>query len=206
VILGAGTVGTHAAQIALGMGAAVTLFDIDLERLRWVESVLSGRLSTVAAGPPAIAQAVAGADVVIGAVLVPGDRAPVLVTEAMVRTMLRGAVIVDVAVDQGGCVETIHRTTHSDPTYTVHGVRHCGVANLPGLVPHTATLALCNATLPYALRLADQGLACAVAASPPLAAGMNTYRGAITHPAVARALGLDYVPLSAEAERTAAAG
>ncbi len=200
VILGAGTVGTHAAVIALGMGAAVTLFDINLDRLRWIDSALSGRLTTVAASAPAIARAVRTADVVIGAVLIPGARAPVLVTETMVRTMPRGAVIVDVAVDQGGCVETIHRTTHSDPTYVLHGVLHYGVANLPGAVPHTSTMALCNATLPYALRLANQGLGATVT-DPALAAGVNTHRGTVTHPAVAAALGLIYTPLTAEAMR-----
>ena len=193
VILGAGTVGTHAAQIALGMGAAVTVFDINLERLRWIDTAVAGRLTTVAASAPAIAQAVHTADAVIGAVLVPGARTPVLVTEAMVREMPPGAVIVDVAVDQGGCVETIHRTTHSDPTYLLHGVLHYGVANQPGSVPNTATVALCNATLPYALQLANAGPVCAAAASPALAAGVNTYEGAITHPAVAQALGLDWV-------------
>jgi alanine dehydrogenase len=199
VILGAGTVGTHAARIALGMGAAVTVFDIDLERLRVIESTLSGRLTTVAASAPGIAREVEEADVVIGAVLVPGARAPVLVTEAMVRTMPAGAVIIDVAVDQGGCVETIRPTTQSDPVYHLHSVLHYGVANLPGAVPRSSTMALCNATLPYVLRLANHGLARAVETSPPFAAGVNTYRGTVAHPAVAQAQSLTYVPLSIEA-------
>lgn len=195
VVLGAGTVGTEAARIALGMGAEVTLFDASLVRLRQLDPLLHGRLTTVAASPPAIAHALRRADAVIGAVLVPGARAPRLVSEELVRSMLPGSVIIDVAVDQGGCVETIRLTSHSDPTYLVHGVVHYGVPNMPGAVPRTSTIALCNASLPYALQLANLGINGAIAASPALAAGVNTYRGAVTHPAVAEALGHQYTPI-----------
>lgn len=187
VVLGAGTVGTNATRIALGMGAQVTLLDRNLERLRRLDLALGGRAVTMASSPAAIAEAVRHADAVIGAVLVPGGRAPILVTEAMVATMQPGAVIIDVAVDQGGCVETIRPTTHSDPVYTVHGVLHYGVTNMPAAVPRTATMALCDATLPYVLRLAEhEG---DIFADEALELGVNTYQGVIIHAAVAAALG-----------------
>ena len=153
VIIGGGVVGTNAAHIALGMDANVIILDTNLDRLRFLEHVLHGRLTTVASNSYNIAEAVQNADLVIGGVLIKGARAPRLVTREMVSTMHQGSVIADVAVDQGGCVETIHVTTHSDPTYIVDGVVHYGVANMPGAVPRTSTLALSNATLPYVLRI-----------------------------------------------------
>jgi alanine dehydrogenase len=195
VVLGAGTVGTHAARIALGLGAEVAIFDINLERLRNLDLALHGRVTTRAASPPTIEEAVRTADVVIGAVLVPGAKAPVVVTDEMVQAMPGGSVIVDVAVDQGGCVQTIHPTAHSNPTYTVHGVVHYGVTNMPGAVPRTSTIALTNASLPYVRRLADEGFSQAVRSSPALAAGVNTYQAGITRREVAEALNREYVPL-----------
>lgn len=199
VVLGAGTVGTNATRIALGMGAQVTLLDRNLERLRRLDLALGGRAVTMASSPAAIAEAVRHADAVIGAVLVPGGRAPILVTEAMVATMQPGAVIIDVAVDQGGCVETIRPTTHSDPVYTVHGVLHYGVTNMPAAVPRTATMALCDATLPYVLRLAEhEG---DIFADEALELGVNTYQGVIIHAAVAAALGAQSGTSAARAPR-----
>ena len=185
VILGAGTVGTHAAQVALGMGARVTLLDINMERLRYLSEVLNGRLTTLASNTTNIAEAIANADGVIGAVLIPGARAPHLVTRDMLPDMYNGSVIVDVAVDQGGCVETTHPTTHSNPTYFVEGVLHYGVANMPGAVPRTSSFALANATLPYILKVANMGLDDAMRGDPGLAKGLNTYQGHITYDAVA---------------------
>ncbi len=185
VILGGGTVGTNAAKVALGMGARVTLLDINLERLRYLDDVLQGRITTMYSNASNIAQVIRTADALIGAVLITGARAPRLVTREMLRDMPDGSVIVDVAVDQGGCVETTHPTTHADPTYYVEGVLHYGVANMPGAVPRTSTLALSNATLRYILKVADLGLHEALRNDPGLAKGLNTYRGQITHPGVA---------------------
>ena len=196
VILGGGTVGTAAAQVALGMGADVTILDVHIDRLRYLAQVLPGRLTTLFSNPYNIAEAVKFADVLVGAVLIKGAKAPRLVTREMVRTMTPGSVIVDVAIDQGGSVETIHPTTHSDPTYLVDGVIHYGVTNMPGAVPRTSTYALSNATLPYVRALADQGLAAAVRADPALARGVNVLAGHITYPAVAQAFGLPYAKLS----------
>jgi alanine dehydrogenase len=196
VVLGAGNVGWNAAQIAAGMEADVSLLDLDLTRLRWIDQIHWGRITTVASNRGSVERAVAEADLVIGAVLVPGGRAPTVVTEDMVRGMLPRSVIVDVAVDQGGCVETIHETTHADPVYEVHGVLHYGVGNIPGAVPHTSTHALTNATLPYLAALAVHGVAGAVAARPELAAGVNTCAGRVTNAAVAEALGRPAVPLA----------
>jgi alanine dehydrogenase len=190
VVIGAGTVGTHAAQVALGMGANVTLFDVNLDRLRYLDEVMRGRLTTQYSNQTNIAEAVAHADALIGAVLVPGARAPRLVTREMVAAMPNGSVIVDVAVDQGGCVETTRPTTHSDPTYYEEGVLHYGVANMPGAVPRTSSLALSNATLRYILRIADMGAAAALESDPGLAKGLNVAGGAIHYPAVAEAFGL----------------
>lgn len=194
-IIGGGTVGTNAAKIALGMGAHVVIIDKNLDRLRYLEDVLHGNLTTLASNPLNIANAVRRADLLIGAVLIHGARAPKLVTREMVGTMKPGSVIVDVAIDQGGCVETSKPTTHSHPTYEVDGVIHYGVTNMPGAVPRTSTYALSNATLPYALLLADHGFEGAVKGNPALAKGVNTYRGAVTYPAVAEAFGLEYTPL-----------
>ena len=196
VVIGAGTVGTNAAQVALGMGAQVILIDVNLDRLRYLSEVLHGNLITLMSNHRNVAQAVQGAEVVIGAVLVPGARAPKLVTREMVASMEPGSVIIDVAVDQGGCVETSRPTTHSDPIYLVDGVIHYCVPNMPGAVPRTSTYALSNATQPYVLKLANLGLEEAVRQDPALALGVNIYRGHITHPAVAEAFGLEYVPLA----------
>ncbi len=190
VIIGAGTVGTNAAQIALGMGAQVTLLDIDLERLRYLDDTLHGRLTTLYSNESHIREALTTADALIGGVLVPGARAPRLVTRDMLSLMAPGSVIVDVAVDQGGCVETTHATTHSDPTYFVDGVLHYGVANMPGAVPRTSSFALSNATLRYALRLADKGVAGAFMQDPGLVKGLNVQNGKVTYAAVAEAFGI----------------
>ncbi|MEW6231170.1 MAG: alanine dehydrogenase [Chloroflexota bacterium] len=195
VIIGGGTVGINAAQIALGLGAQVTIIDKNVERLRYLSEVLHGRLVTLMSNPLNIAQAVSYADLVIGAVLVPGAKAPNLVTREMVKTMKTGSVVVDVAVDQGGCVETCHPTTHSAPTYTVDGVVHYCVTNMPGAVPRTSTYALSNVTLPYALKLANLGFVNAVKADPALAKGVNVYAGHVTYKAVADAFGMEYHPL-----------
>ena len=192
VIIGGGVVGTNAAQIALGMDANVIILDTNLDRLRYLEHVLDGRLTTIASNSYNIAEAVSMADLVIGGVLIPGARAPKLVTRDMVSSMRDGSVIVDVAVDQGGCVETIKVTTHSNPTYIVDGVVHYGVANMPGAVPRTSTLALSNATLPYVLRLAGHGAEAAMAADPGLALGLNVYKGHVTYQAVAEAFNMPY--------------
>lgn len=195
-IIGGGVVGVNAAQIALGMGAQTVILDINAERLRYLDQVLHGNFNTLSSNPRNIADAVRVSDAVIGAVLVRGARAPRLVTREMISTMKPGSVVVDVAVDQGGCIETIHPTSHSDPVYEVDGVLHYGVTNMPGAVPRTSTYALSNATLPYGLRLARHGLRAAVAADPGLALGVNVLQGKITYPAVAEAFGLEYTPLS----------
>jgi alanine dehydrogenase len=190
VVLGAGNVGWNAAWIAQGMEAEVILLDKSLDRLRFVDQIHRGRIMTMASNRGAIERWVAEADLVIGAVLVPGGRAPTLVTEEMVRAMKRGAVIVDVAVDQGGCVETTRETTHDAPVYSVHDVIHYAVGNMPGAVPHTSTYALTNATLAYIQAVADDGLRAALDRDPALMAGLNTLRGHIVRPAVAEALGM----------------
>lgn len=195
-ILGAGVVGTNAAQIALGMGASVIVLDIDAERLRYLDQVLHGRLSTMSANPYNIAEAVKRADLLIGAVLVKGAKAPCLVTREMIRRMEPGSVVVDVAVDQGGCCETICPTSHSDPVYVVDGVLHYGVTNMPGAVPRTSTYALSNATLPYLMKLAEEGIEEAIKNDAVLAKGINVYKGKVTYQAVADALDLEYTPLS----------
>ncbi len=195
VVVGGGIVGTNAAQIALGMGAAVTIIDLNVERLRYLDHVLHGRLTTLASNRRNVADAVADADLVVGAVLIPGAKAPKLVTKDMVADMRPGSVIVDVAIDQGGCIETVRPTTHSSPTFVVDGVVHYGVTNMPGAVPRTSTLALSNVTLPFGLKLADMGLERAVSADQSLAKGVNVYRGKITYQSVADAFGLTYTPL-----------
>ena len=195
IVLGAGNVGWNAAWIAAGMEAEVQLLDRNLDRLRWVDQIHRGRILTLASNRGAVARAVAGADLVVGAVLLAGGRAPVLVTEDMVAAMRPGAVIVDIAIDQGGCVETARETTHSDPVYEVHGVLHYCVGNVPGSVPVTSTKALANATLPYLVELAVHGLEGAMAVDPALVPGVNTLDGHVVNPAVAEALGLPAVPL-----------
>ncbi len=198
VIIGGGTVGTNAAKVATGMGARVTLLDISTLRLRQLDDLFGPRLTTLMSTPYAIAEAVADADLLVGAVLVPGARAPKLVSEDMVRAMRPGSVIVDVAIDQGGSIATIDRiTTHTEPTYVRHGVVHYAVANMPGAVPRTSTLALTNATLPYALALADKGAERALRDSASLGRGVNTWNGHVTYKAVAEAHGMPYVALEA---------
>jgi alanine dehydrogenase len=188
VVLGAGNVGWNAAWMAAGMQAEVNLLDRDTDRLRYVDQIQMGRITTLASNRGNVERAVAEADLVIGAVLVPGGRAPVLVTEAMVRSMKPGAVVVDIAVDQGGCIETTHETTHEDPVFEAHGVIHYAVGNMPGAVPNTSTYALTNVTLPYLAELARLGVHDAVLADAPLASGMNTLRGQVVNAAVAEAL------------------
>jgi alanine dehydrogenase len=195
VVLGAGTVGTHAAQVALGMGARVTLMDINLDRLRYLSDVLTGRLTTLSSNVTNIAEAIQTADAVIGAVLIPGARAPHLVTRDMLPGMLNSSVIVDVAVDQGGCVETTHPTTHSNPTYIVDGVVHYGVANMPGAVPRTSSFGLANATLPYIVKVADMGLHDAMRDDPGFARGLNVFQGYVTYDAVADTFDLAVRPM-----------
>ena len=187
VILGGGVVGTEAAKIAVGMGAQVTIIDIDVTRLSYLETLFGSRVGLLYSNEETIAQAVAQADLLIGAVLVPGRRAPTLVTRAMVESMRSGSVIVDVAVDQGGCIETLRTTSHSEPTYEELGVVHYGVPNMPGAVPWTATQALNNSTLPYVLQLADAGLECVYDSSEPckaLLSALNVRAHRLVHPAI----------------------
>jgi alanine dehydrogenase len=197
VVIGAGTVGVNAARIALGLGADVSILDVNLDRLRAVDELFLGRVITLASNSLNLEAVLRRADLLVGAVLVAGARAPVLVTKEMVGAMKEGAVIVDVAVDQGGSVETIRPTTLLDPVYVVSGVVHYGVANMPALVPRTSTFALTNATLPYALALASKGVTAAAGADPALARGINIWRGKTVHPAVAAALGETATPLDA---------
>jgi alanine dehydrogenase len=184
-IIGGGVVGTNAARIALGFGAKVTLVDVNLNRLRELDDIFNGRLYTLASNSYNLNHAVHEADLVIGGVLIPGTTAPKIVTRAMVAGMKKGAVIVDVAIDQGGCVETARPTSHSDPSYVVDGVVHYCVTNMPGAVPHTSTLGLTNATFPYLMRLANQGAREALRQDAGLAAGLNTWMGTLTHQGVA---------------------
>ncbi len=184
-ILGGGIVGTNAARIALGFGAKTTLIDVNLNRLRELEDVFGGRLYTLASNSYNIAQATREADLVIGGVLIPGATAPKLVTREMVSNMKPGAVIVDVAIDQGGCVETAKPTSHSNPSYVVDGVVHYCVTNMPGAVPHTSTLALTNSTFPYIMRLANHGAKQAIKQDEGLAEGLNTWMGTLTYRGVA---------------------
>lgn len=193
VVLGAGSVGWNAAWIAAGMEAEVVLLDRNIDRLRWVDQIQKGRIVTVASNRGAVERHVADADLVIGAVLVAGGRAPVVVSEEVVASMKSGAVIVDVAVDQGGCVETTHETTHTDPIYVRHGVVHYAVGNMPGAVPHTSTYALTNATLPYLVDLVMHGAGGAAARDRALALGVNTVSGSLTNAAVAEALAARFV-------------
>lgn len=190
VVLGGGIVGTNAARIAMGMGAQVKVLDLSHKRLQYLDDVFAGRLMTITSTEPNIRAAVQQADLVIGSVLIPGAKAPKLVTRDMLSTMKPGAVIVDVAVDQGGCIETTKATTHDNPTFVVDGVVHYGVANMPGAVPRTSTFALANQTLPYAMRLAKDGLK-ALKADHALALGLNTLHGKLTFPAVGEAFGID---------------
>jgi alanine dehydrogenase len=195
VVIGGGMVGYNAAVIAIGLGANVTILERSIDRMRHLEEVLSGRVSLVMSSSLQIEESVKEADVVIGAVLIPGAVAPKLLTRGMVAGMKEGAVLADVAIDQGGCAETSHATTHSEPVYKLEGVTHYCVANMPGAVPITSTKALTNATLPYVETIADYGLAEAVARDPALARGVNVVGGKVTYAAVADAHGLEYRPL-----------
>ena len=195
VIIGGGVVGTNSAKMAVGLGAHVTIIDNNLDRLRELDDIFLSRITTLASSAYAIQGAISEADLIVGAVLVPGAAAPKLITREMLKKVPNGAVIVDVAVDQGGCIETTHPTTHSDPTYYVEGVLHYCVANMPGAVPRTSTFALTNATLPYTLKLANKGFLTAVTSDPGLKEGVNTYAGKLTYEAVAQAQGLEYTPL-----------
>jgi alanine dehydrogenase len=195
VVIGGGMVGYNAAVIALGLGAKVTILERSIDRMRHLEEVLGSRVTLLMSSSLQIEESVADADVVIGAVLIPGALAPRLVTRDMVREMKEGSVVADVAIDQGGCVETSRPTTHSEPVYVVDGVTHYCVANMPGAVPITSTKALTNATLPYVEAIAEHGLAEAVTRDPALARGVNVLDGKITYEAVAEAHGLDYHPL-----------
>jgi alanine dehydrogenase len=194
VILGAGVVGSNAARIAVGSGARVFALDRSVDALRRIESEFGARVVTVYSSRDAIEQHVLSADLVVGAVLVPGAAAPKLVSRALLKRMKPGAALVDVSIDQGGCFETSRPTTHADPTYLVDGVVHYCVANMPGAVPRTSTYALNNATLPFVLSLADKGWARALADDPHLMQGLNVARGKVTYRAVAQAVGLDYTP------------
>ena len=198
VVIGAGNVGWNSAWIAAGMEAEVLLLDKNLDRLRFVDQIHRGRIVTIASNRGAIERSLLDADLVIGAVLVAGARAPVVVSEAMVKSMKKGSVIVDVAIDQGGCVETMRETTHVDPVYEMHGVVHYAVGNMPGAVPHTSTYALTNATLPYQLSVAVHGARGAATADLAIALGVNTVGGKMTNKPSAEALSLDFVePLTA---------
>ena len=193
LIVGGGVVGTNAAKMAMGLGAKVTVLDVSHRRLTYLDDVFFGRLTTMMSSEANLRSLLPDTDLLIGAVLIPGAKAPHLVIRDMLPLMQEGSVIVDVAVDQGGCVETIHATTHDDPTYVVDGVIHYGVANIPGAVPRTSTFALTNQTLPYALKLAEHGLD-AVRGSKALMLGLNTHQGQLTYAGVADALELEYVP------------
>jgi alanine dehydrogenase len=195
LILGAGMAGSNAAWIAAGMEAEVVV-DKNLDRLRYIDQIHKGRIMTLMSDRLTLEQRVRESDVVVGTVLIPGARAPKLLTEEMVASMRAGSVIIDVSIDQGGCVETARMTTHSDPTYVVHDVVHYCVGNMPGAVPNTSTYALTNVTLPYALAIAEVGLEDALRADAALARGLNAYGGALTSQPVAEAHGLDWTPVS----------
>jgi alanine dehydrogenase len=194
VVIGGGVVGTNAAKMAAGLGAQVTILDVSLERLRYLADVMPANVTLLHSSRYSIREQIATADLVVGAVLVTGAKAPRLIRREDLRLMQGGSVIVDVAIDQGGCVETIHATTHENPTYVVDGVIHYGVANMPGGVPRTSTLALTNATLPYAIQLANKGWRQALRENAALQKGLNIVGGAVVYPAVAEAFGLRYEP------------
>lgn len=194
VILGGGIVGINAAKMAAGLGAKVTVLDVSLERLRYLSDVMPANVTLIYSNRHTILEQISTADLVVGAVLIPGAIAPRLIRREDLKIMQTGAVIVDVAIDQGGCVETIHATTHENPTYVVDGIVHYGVANMPGGVPRTSTLALTNATFPYAKQLANKGWKKALKENPALQKGLNIVDGKVTYPAVAEAFGLPFTP------------
>ncbi len=204
VIIGGGVVGTEAAKMAIGLGAHVTIIDRNLDRLRQLDDIFLSKVQTLASSRYAIEEAISHADLIIGAVLVVGAAAPKLVTREMLKLIPNGAVLVDVAVDQGGCFETTHATTHSNPTYYEEGVLHYCVANMPGAVPRTSTFALTNATLPYALDLANKGFERAIREDKGLLEGVNTFGGKLTYEAVAASQNLKYTPLDSMIDGIAA--
>jgi alanine dehydrogenase len=197
VVIGGGVSGLNAAQIAVGMGADVTILDVNVDRLRQIDAIYQGRLKTLVSNAYALEQAVLDADLVIGAVLIPGAKAPTLVSNELVSRMRPGSVLVDIAIDQGGCFEDSRPTTHDDPTYEVHGSVFYCVANMPGSVPNTSTHALTNVTLPYAIAIADKGWQAACLADGALALGLHTHEGVLTHGQVAEAHGLEHTPVAA---------
>ncbi len=194
-IIGGGTVGTNAAKMAIGLGAEVTILDVSIPRLNYLDDIFGSRVQTLYSNSTNIEESVLRSDLVVGAVLVPGARAPILVPESMVKKMSEGSVIVDVAVDQGGCIETVKATTHENPTFKKHGVVHYCVANMPGAVARTSTFALTNETTSYGVMLANLGIEKAIKKSKPIALGINCYKGALVYKAVADSLGLEYTPL-----------
>jgi len=196
VIIGGGAVGINAAKIASGLGAKVYILDIDLDRLRYLSDVMTGQCVTLMSSPAAIRKVLVEADLVIGAVLVPGSKTPKLVTREMLSTMKKGAVLVDVSIDQGGCFETSRETTHANPIYQIDGIVHYAVSNMPGALPRTSTLALNNATLPYAEQIASKGWKKGMQQNPEIAAGANVIEGKVTYKGVAEAFGLEYVPIN----------
>jgi alanine dehydrogenase len=201
VIIGGGVVGTNAAQMAIGLGANVTILDKNVDRLRYLDDILHGRIHTLASNRQNVAEAVRDADLLIGGVLIAGAKAPKLVGQEMIGSMRTGSVVVDVAIDQGGCIATARPTSHSQPTYEVDGVIHYCVTNMPGAVPRTSTLALSNVTLPYGLELAEHGLEVAIGRDPALAKGVNVLNGHVTYQAVADAFGLRHTPLESVVSR-----
>lgn len=204
-VIGGGIAGTNAAKIAIGMGANVTIIDLSAERLRQLEDIFGNSVQTLMSNPYNIANAVKNADLVIGSVLIPGAKAPKLVTEEMIQSMAPGSVVVDIAIDQGGCFETSERiTTHDNPTFVKHGVVHYTVANMPGAVPRTSTIALTNNTIPYALQIANKGYLRACLQDPALRLGINTLEGHVVYEAVANAQGLEYTPVDNVLNRLAA--
>ena len=195
LIIGGGAVGINAAKMAGGLGAKVYILDIDLDRLRYLSDVMPGHCVTIMSSPAAIRDVLPKADVVVGAVLVPGSKTPTLVTREMLKTMKKGSVLIDVSIDQGGCFETSNETTHADPTYTVDGIVHYAVSNMPGALPRTSTLALNNATLPYAMEIANKGWQKAMQENPEIKRGANVVCGKVTYEGVAEAFGLEYVDI-----------
>ena len=195
VIIGGGVVGINAAKMACGLGAKVYILDIDLDRLRYLSDVMPGQCITLMSSPKAIRNLLPQADVVVGAVLLPGSKTPTLIDRAMLKTMKKGSVLVDVAIDQGGCFETSKETTHAAPTYSVDGIVHYAVSNMPGALPRTSTLALNNATLPYALEIANKGWKNAMKQNPEIRRGANVVKGHVTYRGVAEAFGLELVPI-----------
>jgi alanine dehydrogenase len=195
VIIGGGVVGINAAKMACGLGAKVYILDIDLNRLRYLSDVMPGQCVTLMSSPKAIRNLLPQADVVVGAVLLPGSKTPTLITREMLRTMKKGSVLIDVAIDQGGCFETSKETTHAAPTYTVDGIVHYAVSNMPGALPRTSTLALNNATLPYAVEIANKGWKKAMKQNPEIRRGANIVKGHVTYRGVAEAFGLEFVPI-----------